>query len=152
MGTAFGDKLKMLREKSGLSMKEVEAELLEHGFDTKSKTIYGYENGGRMPNADLFIALCEIYKCGNFMEEFSDTEFNPEIPNDSEWEIIQKSRCLDAHGHKVLDTVLDLEYERCFENKRIATDFGSDEIELVARNNSLKPEDLEKFIDAISKK
>lgn len=72
---------------------------------------------------------------------------------ESENNMLSRYRELDSHGRKVIDAVLDIEYERCSENKRIAANFNSnDGIELVARNNSLKPEDLEKFIDAINRK
>ncbi len=153
MGTAFGDKLKALREKSGLTMKEVENELSNLGFDAKAKTIYGYEGGSRMPNADLFVALCQIYKCGNFVDEFGDTEFDSEVPNDTEWEMIQKYRALDNHGHKTVDAILELEYERCSDNKRIAAEFRNDsELDLVARNNSLSSAELEKLIDVLNRK
>ena len=56
-----GFKLKRLREEKKYSAKYVVDLLKKNGFEISDKTLYGYENGIRMPNADIFIELCKVY-------------------------------------------------------------------------------------------
>ena len=55
--------LKQLRSASGLSGRDVARKLALYGISLSEKTLYGYENGVSMPNADVFLALCSIYDC-----------------------------------------------------------------------------------------
>lgn len=100
--------LKQLRKTSGLSANEVVTLLKEYEIDISAKTLYGYESGLSMLNADAFVALCRIYKCDNSMDIFG----TPSI-NSYEQEIIEKYRELDFHGKDMVDTVLEKEYIRC---------------------------------------
>lgn len=109
----LGTVLKELRKKKKLTAKETTDELLSMGYEISEKTISGYETGIRMPNADIFMALCKIYDCKNILEMFSFINADYSIPTDEEWDIIEKYRLITKHspdGAAVVDTVLDREY------------------------------------------
>ena len=107
----IGATLKILRENSGLTRREVAERLVEYGFDISDKTIYGYESGRSSTNADMFLALCKVYKCTDILNTFENTSSDVLFTN-SEWKLIEKYRVLDAHGKDMVDTVLDKEYRR----------------------------------------
>lgn len=139
MSDNLGSKLKELRKASSLTAKEVSVRLKEAGFEISDKTISGYETGIRMPNADVFMALCEIYDCKNILETFKDIKVDYSIPSDSEWKMIEKYRFLDPHGSKVVDLVLDAEYARCKEedsDKVLKFSVERETGKIVARNGS----------------
>lgn len=108
----FGNKLKLLRDLKKYSAKEVVQKLQASGFEIADKTLYGYEKGIRMPNADIFVELCKIYKCHNILETFSETGIDYSIPNDLKYPIIEKYRDLDDHGKEMVNLVLDKESDR----------------------------------------
>ena len=99
--------LKQLRKTSALSANDVVNRLREYDIDISAKTLYGYESGLSMPNADAFIALCKIYKCDNPLDIFGSSTINP-----SEQSLLEKYRDLDDHGREVVALVLDKEHER----------------------------------------
>ena len=108
----IGSKLKELRKRSGLSGNAVVSELSRRGFDIKDKTLYGYETGKNMPNADLFLELCMIYNCRNILTEFGKIAVDYSIPADAEMHFLKKYRDLDEHGKQIVDVVLEVEHER----------------------------------------
>lgn len=67
--------LKKLRNDNNLSVKEVSEKLKKYNIDINSKTIYNYENGISSPNADTFLALCEIYGCIDIFNTFNTEEY-----------------------------------------------------------------------------
>lgn len=99
--------LKQLRKTSGLAANEVAEKLKKYNVDISYRTLYGYESGLSMPNADVFVALCRIYKCDNPMDIFGGFSLNP-----SETDMIEKYRDLDDHGRKVVDFILEEEHSR----------------------------------------
>ncbi len=107
----IGDTLKKLREINGLTRKEAADKLKDLGIDISDKTLYGYESGRNSANADMFLALCKIYKCNNIMETFSDTADDILFTN-NECKIVEKYRKLDPLGHSHVDLVLDWEAAR----------------------------------------
>lgn len=107
----IGDTLKRLREENGLTGKEATEKLRELGIDISAKTLYGYESGRNSTNADMFLALCQIYKCQNIMEVFSDSVDDVLFTN-KEWNVIEKYRALDDPGRSHVDTVLQWETDR----------------------------------------
>lgn len=110
----LGEKLKELREKRGFSGRDVVEELNKIGINISDKTLYGYERGIRMPNADIFVELCSIYKCNNIMDVFKCvSESDKMIPDDFEWRIIERYRLLDPYGKEAVDWILDHEHARC---------------------------------------
>lgn len=118
MSDKLGSKLKELRETASMSAKEVSVRLRELGFEIHEKTIYGYESGIRMPNADVFMSLCHIYNCKNILETFGTIEVDYSIPDDKEWKMIEQYRKLDSYGVDLVDTVLEKEFVRCTKTVR----------------------------------
>lgn len=106
----IGEKLKLLRENNNMTRKEVADRLKNYNIDISDKTLYGYESGRNSANADMFLALCQIYKCNNIMETFSNTVEDVLFTN-KEWTIIERYRKLNPHVKEVVDFVLDKEYE-----------------------------------------
>lgn len=103
--------LKRLREENGLKGNEVVERLKALGIEISVKTLYGYESGRNSTNADMFLALCKIYKCHNVMEVFSNSD--DILFTNREWEMIEKYRFISTHsldGAKIVDMVLDREY------------------------------------------
>jgi len=107
----IGDTLKKLREENGLTRKEAADKLKHLGIDISDKTLYGYESGRNSANADMFLSLCKIYKCNNIMDTFSETVEDILFTN-NEWKIIEKYRTLDPHGKKMVDFILNEEWDR----------------------------------------
>ncbi len=107
----IGDTLKRLREENGLKGNEVVERLKNLGIEISVKTLYGYESGRNSTNADMFLALCQIYKCQNIMEAFSNSDDDVLFTN-KEWEMIEKYRKLDFHGKEMVDFTLLKEWER----------------------------------------
>ncbi len=99
--------LKQLRRTSGFSANEVTDRLQEYDINISAKTLYGYESGLSMPNADAFVALCKIYRCDNPLALFG----TPALKSD-ELGIIEKYRDLDSHGKEMVDFTLLKEWER----------------------------------------
>lgn len=113
MERSLGAVLKELRKKKKLTAKETADELCSMGYEISDKTLSGYETGIRMPNADVFMALCKIYDCKNILEMFSFINADYSIPTDDEWNMIEKYRFISTHspdGAKVVDTILNREY------------------------------------------
>ena len=113
MGEHLGSTLKELRKKKKLTAKETVDKLSSLGYEISEKTISGYETGIRMPNADVFMALCTIYDCKNILEMFSYIKADHSILTDSEWEMIEKYRFISTYsidGASVVGTILDREY------------------------------------------
>lgn len=66
-----GEKLRQMREASGLSAKEVSEKLLsEYGIDMNHRTLFNYEKGRSSPDVPRFLALCEIYRSTNILSDF----------------------------------------------------------------------------------
>ncbi len=105
--TIIANFLKQLRKTSGLSVDEVIKGLQKYNITISAKTLYGYEGGTSMLNADVFVALCRIYKCDNPMDLFGNTSIKPYEVN-----IIEKYRALDPHGKEMVDFTLQKEWER----------------------------------------
>ena len=103
----IGQTLKKLREGCGMSREEVAAIL-----EKSSKTIGHWESGYAMPDANMLFLLCSIYEADiNEAFGFGPSEDEKELSSD-EFSHIKKYRVLDTHGKKVVDTALDLEYDR----------------------------------------
>lgn len=113
----IADMLKQYRKTSGLSVKEV-IELLEKSdIHISYKTLYGYESGISMPNADIFVALCRIYN-GYILDDNSE---ECRITS-KELGMIEKYRMLDGDGKKLVDYTLKLELKRSQDLKEARED------------------------------
>lgn len=99
--------LKQLRKTSAYSAKQVIEKLKEYNIDISAKTLYGYESGLSMPNADVFVSLCKIYKCDNPMAFFGGISLAVK-----EASIIEKYRTLDPQGQEHINAMLDWESQR----------------------------------------
>lgn len=108
--------LKQLRKTSGYSVAQVIDKLKPYNIDISSKTLYGYESGLSMLNADVFVALCKIYKCENPMDIFATPSFNS-----NEISIIEKYRALDEHGKESVNITLERETYRVDEKNRLTS-------------------------------
>lgn len=99
--------LKQLRKTSGYSANEVVELLKGYNIEISAKTLYGYESGLSMPNADVFIVLCKIYKCDNPLDIFGNTSIKPD-----EMRLLEKFRELDDLGREAVLHILDVELRR----------------------------------------
>ncbi len=110
----IGSFLKQIRKASGYSVKEAVHELEAYNIIIASKTLYGYESGHTMPNADTFITLCHIYQCENPLIIFKSAPLTKE-----ERALIDRYRMLDDNGKKIMDIVLEAELYRSIEIQNI---------------------------------
>lgn len=103
--------LRQLRKTSHMTAKEAASQLKQYDMDIAPKTIYGYESGLSMPNADVFTALCNIYHCKNAAE---NVRFHAEdIPfNENELSFLYDFQALDTFGQDIVRQVLEHEKER----------------------------------------
>lgn len=62
--------LRKLREREHLSVKDVQEKLMNLGIVVSNKTIYGWESGKRLPDADTFLTLCDIYNSEDVLSDF----------------------------------------------------------------------------------
>lgn len=109
---SMGSTLRKLRDNANLSVKDVITELKIYGQDISDKTLYSYESGKRAASADMLLSLCQIYKCTNVLETFSNVRVDYTIPTDDEWQLIEKYRSIDEAGRNHIVTVLSWEIER----------------------------------------
>lgn len=111
MNNNISSMLKQLRKTSRMSAKEAAGLLKQFDMDISPKTLYGYESGLSMPNADVFAALCKIYHCSNAAE---NVRFHTEgIPlNEQELAFLYDYQALDAFGQDIVRKVLEHEKER----------------------------------------
>lgn len=111
----FGDKLKERRLKLNMTQNQVS---LMTGI--KKLTVCNYENNITFPKQETIYKLMEVLECdANYLfecEETSDTKLSFDEKN-----IIKKYRALDKHGRDMIETVLEIEYER-FDETGLNTD------------------------------
>ncbi len=135
----IGSILKRLREQNGLKGNEVIDKLKDLGIEISAKTLYGYESGRNSTNADMFLALCKIYKCQNIMETFSDSVDDILFTN-NEWNIIEKYRVLDKHGKKMVDFTLNEEWDRSVkEIRNVKSETAEFSTEIIPIKENLLP-------------
>ena len=66
MDSTIASILKQLRKSAKLSVKQASDQLKQYGIDIASKTLYGYESGLSMPNAQNKITQDEITLLNDF--------------------------------------------------------------------------------------
>lgn len=79
----------------------------------KSKNVVSnWERGDNKPDADIIFALCDILNVdANYLLGWNTNRvFSTSL---SEQELIKKYRSLDSYGKKVINSLIELEYERC---------------------------------------
>lgn len=111
MANNISSKLKEMRKKSGFSVDDVCAYLKECGFEISTKTMYSYESGYRMPNADVFLALCVHYGCFDVLFDFgySTKRMYSSSVSSEEQEILDKYNELPEGGKDMIRGALGLE-------------------------------------------
>ena len=142
---SFGSRLKERREQLGITQVQL-AEML----GVSKGAIGNYESGLNSPKATVLYKVFEVLKCdANYlfqdeMEEMTAKRFYYEYEP-----MINKYDSLDRYGKRVVDSVLDVEYERCTIGSQEIIELTDEEIErlrvekylsgksalLVARNN-----------------
>lgn len=110
--TSIGNKLRELRNQSGLTVGEVTDQL--HRFDTyiSDSALYSYENGSRSVDVSTFLSLCMVYRCDNILEEFTDCDYVVPAPTNQELQLLEKVRELDPRGRSLLYNILDFELKQ----------------------------------------
>lgn len=111
----IGDKLKELRESTGLNKKDFAASL-----GVKYTTYNNYEVGTREPASDFLIMISKKFDVSidyiMGLSEEKEKSFHYELKA-SEYDHIEKYRDLDVHGKSIVDFILDREYARTTELK-----------------------------------
>lgn len=104
---SLGDRIRKARDNKGLKQSEL-AELIEV---KSSAVISNWEKDINKPDADKIIKLCEVLEisASYLLDYYGD---NPNLTFEEQAHI-KKYRALDKHGVKVIDYVLNEEYERC---------------------------------------
>ena len=109
----IGDKIRERRLELGMTQLQI-AEIT----GIKKNTISNYENNVSAPNENNIFKLMEVLKCdANYLFEWDKVE-NIKLTI-KEKIIIKKYHTLDEYGKKAVDDLLDNEYERCQEEKKI---------------------------------
>ncbi len=109
----IGDKIRERRLELGMTQSQV-AEIT----GIKKNTISNYENNVSAPNENNIFKLMEVLKCdANYLFEWDKVENIKLTINEKI--IIKKYNTLDEYGKKAVDDLLDNEYERCQEEKKI---------------------------------
>lgn len=119
----IGNKLRELRERSGLSAKEV-AEILmgKYQIDMNHRTLFNYEKGRSSPDIDRFLTLCKIYGCRDVLYEFGYTDIKEiyNIHNSEEKEVVEKYRKLPESSKDMIRGALGIEKRECQKMEEIS--------------------------------
>lgn len=99
----FGDKLKTARKAKNLTQKEL-ANLL----GVKHNSISNWENNQNKPDPDTIELICGVLNVTpNYLLASESDDTNPQ-----EKLLLKQYRKLDSHGKKIVDMVLQEEYNR----------------------------------------
>ena len=127
MDSTIASILKQLRKSAKLSVKQASDQLKQYGIDIASKTLYGYESGLSMPNADVFVALCNIYHCGETgsilssssalaehaaQNETAQNKITQNKITQDEITLLNDFKALDSFGQALVRQVMEHEKER----------------------------------------
>lgn len=106
----IGNKLKELREASGLSAKEVSYILQnEYEIEMNHRTLFNYEKGRSSPDIIRFLSLCQIYGCRDVLYEFGySTKRLHENPSYEDSIILEKYHALSPEGKDIIHGALGL--------------------------------------------
>lgn len=116
----IGSTLRSLREKAGLSAKEVSA-ILSNTYNIKMEhgTLYNYEKGRSSPDIDRFLSLCMIYECRDILYEFGYTnkKLSAMPLNSEESEILDKFQALPVSGKDMIRGALGIKKQELSKEK-----------------------------------
>ena len=145
----IGATLKKLRTEAGLSVKEVSDILISKGFKAGESTIYSWENNNSQPTPGALLTMCKAYNVNDVLSTFGYGAAQKEELQFSakEIEMVKKHRSLDFYGSNAVNSVLEIEYVRCTEEKESKVlEFVLDSTsgEFVARNKTGITQDMAK--------
>ncbi len=110
----FDNRLKEAREAMNLTVKQAAAALR-----LPYTTYNNYEKNKREPSGGLLCKLAEFYNVSTDyllgLDEINNKESKKNIEENPE--MLRKFNYLDDHGKKLVNLILDTEYERCKENE-----------------------------------
>ncbi len=114
MGSSLvGNILKTRRKELDLPVKYVLEQLKNIGVNISDKTLYGWENGHRQPDADVFLMLCKIYEINSIAgltKETSSENKLLSLSDENEKQLIELYREMNEEGKgKLLSYAIDLE-------------------------------------------
>ena len=100
--------LKLYRKKNNYKVSEVAIFLSEDGKQVAEKTIYGWESGQSIPNAECLIKLCNLYNIRDIQYAFGYCNAKDIIqPTSHEAEVIKKYR-INSDMQPAVDKLLGL--------------------------------------------
>jgi transcriptional regulator with XRE-family HTH domain len=146
---SIGAKLKEIRESKKLSRKDVAEKLKEKGIEISDKTLYGYEVGRTSANADMFMALCQIYEIKDVLYEFNFTGYNDDGSiqlNLPEQELVEKYRKLDKERKEFVTYILDRELEQMKRLEALIEEEKGQDVELLAAHERTDIEATEEMV------
>jgi len=116
--------LKSRRKELDFPVKYVLEQLQNMGVTISDKTLYGWENGYRQPDADVFLLLCEIYNINTLtgIDKVSPTEGKtPLFLDKREKKLIELYRALNEEGEeRLLETADDMVQSKKYEESSAA--------------------------------
>ena len=108
----IGKRVAALRKSRGITRKELAATL-----EIPETTLRNYELDINEPGHTFLIKVAAVFKVSTDYLLGLDNREKPTPPqsmyNSSERALIKKYRTLDEYGQRVVDSVVDIEYERC---------------------------------------
>lgn len=112
---SFGTRMKQRREELGLKQKDLGAILGVSGA-----AIGNYENGVSTPKAEVLNKVFDALQCdANFLFQDEMQVLENDHVSEHEKTLIKNYRVLDEHGKKMVDVVVNEEYERCMRYKEL---------------------------------
>ena len=101
----IGTLLKLKRKELNLSVKQVVDSLKSYNISISEKTLYGWENNYRQPDADTFLILCAIYQISNVLDYFLNEQTKDYSTKESI--LIKKYRHLTAEQQGAVENNID---------------------------------------------
>lgn len=154
---SVGDRLIQLREDAGFKTRKEFAQTI----GIPETTLRNYEKNEREPGHSFLKKISEYFNVSaDYILCLTDEKemLHQERLKDSEQKMVEKYRSLDSHGRKAVDAIIDLEYERCAENREAVLKLQNDKefVRYAARNKetenttAFRNGDFEKLIDTIT--
>lgn len=124
----IGNKLKELRESSGLSAKEVSYILQnEYKIEMNHRTLFNYEKGRSSPDITRFLSLCKIYGCRDVLYEFGYSEKKlHDVTTYEDSIILEKYHLLSSEGKEIIHGALGLTSDELSKMRNIHTNSKGD--------------------------
>lgn len=106
---SIGSRIKQRREELGYTQPQL-AKLV----GVSKGSIGNYESNVSSPNENILFKLFDVLQCdANFLYQDDIKIETTNFFTEEEKQHIKKYRLLDQHGQKAVNSVLDIEYERC---------------------------------------